>query len=63
MEIETRSGNMVVNYSEALVQLLRDVRQLRGMSFNVSRNIAQAALEGEKYYRYGIALKKVVSKI
>ena len=61
MEIETRSGNMVVNYSEALVQLLRDVRQLRGMSFNVSRNIAQAALEGEKYYRYGVALKKVAN--
>jgi dynein heavy chain 2 len=31
------------------------------MSFNVSRNIAQAALEGEKYYRYGVALKKVAN--
>lgn len=61
MEIETRSGNMMVNYSEALVQLLRDVRQLRGLNFNVSRNISAAALEGEKYYRYGVALKKVAN--
>ena len=61
MEIDSRSGNMVVNYSEALVQLLRDVRQLRGLAFNVSRNIANAAIEGEKYYRYGVALKKVAN--
>lgn len=61
MEIETRSGNMIVNYSEQLVQLLRDVRQLRGLNFNVSHNIASAASEGEKYYRYGVALKKVAN--
>jgi hypothetical protein len=54
MEIPTRgeeAGQLVVNYDERLVVLLREVRQLRELALTVPRDIADAATEGEKYYR------------
>jgi dynein heavy chain 2 len=58
MDIDS-SGRMVVNYSERLVQLLREVRQLTEMGFTVHDKISAVAQEGEKFYRYGVMLKKV----
>jgi dynein heavy chain 2 len=52
-------GNMVVNYSERLVALLRDTRQLTELGMAMPERIRRAAADAEKYYRYGVMLKKV----
>ena len=63
-----QSGVLVVNFSEALVRFLREVRQLDELGFEIPRNstnrsksIADKALEAERYYRYGILLKKTAN--
>jgi len=64
MEIPLRGkdeGAMVVNYDEKLVVLLREVRQLSELGCAVPREILETAVEGEKYYRYGVMLKKVAN--
>jgi dynein heavy chain 2 len=60
MEINA-AGLLTVNYSERLVTLLREHRQLRELGYAVPAPIAQAAQDGEKYYRYGVTLKKVAN--
>ncbi|KAJ1446203.1 dynein heavy chain and region D6 of dynein motor-domain-containing protein [Pelagophyceae sp. CCMP2097] len=60
MEID-RAGVLTVNYSSRLVQLLREVRQLTELGLAVPAKIAQAAAEGERYYRFGVTLKKVAN--
>ena len=60
MEI-THAGLLSVNYSSRLVQLLREVRQLSELELNVPLKIKKAAEEGERYYRYGVMLKKVAN--
>ena len=52
-------GNMMVNYSEKLVTLLKDSRHLSELGMAVPDKIRKAAADAEKYYRYGIMLKKV----
>ena len=37
------------------------VRQLRELGLTVPRDVAEAAAEGEKFYRYGVMLKKVAN--
>lgn len=79
MQIDARSGELVVNYSEFLVTLLRDVRQLSELSAQhkqqrskedssglsadewVPSRVRKVADEAEKYYRFGVALKKVAN--
>ncbi|RHY58768.1 hypothetical protein DYB34_000770 [Aphanomyces astaci] len=70
MEID-KAGILTVNYSEFLVTLLRDVRQLTELNATdpgskqrapwVPPRVLQVALEAEKYYRYGVTLKKVAN--
>ncbi|KAF0686502.1 Aste57867_21689 [Aphanomyces stellatus] len=64
MEID-KSGNLTVNYSEFLVTLLRDVRQLMELGHEsgkwVPPRVLEVATEAEKYYRYGVTLKKVAN--
>ena len=71
-----KEGVLVVNFSDELVQFLREVRQLDEMGFDIPRTtgrrgkggrggdrmkIADKAFEAEKYYRYGILLKKTAN--
>lgn len=76
MQID-KNGDLVVNYSEFLVTLLRDVRQLTELSAQhhetlslsaaskkddwVPLPVRKVAEEAEKYYRYGVTLKKVAN--
>ena len=62
MEIDTE-GNMKVNYSERLVVLLREVRQLSELGFadQIPKSVIEVAVEGEKFYRYGVMLKKTAN--
>ncbi|CAM9178225.1 unnamed protein product, partial [Hapterophycus canaliculatus] len=60
MNIDTK-GILVVNYSERLVTLLREVRQLSELGHSIPPKISKVATEGETYYRYGVMLKKVAN--
>jgi dynein heavy chain 2 len=90
MQIDARTGELIVNYSEFLVTLLRDVRQLSELSAQqrqlqlqyradsnkdgdinsgggvsvdewVPERVRKVAEEAEKYYRFGVTLKKVAN--
>jgi dynein heavy chain 2 len=61
-----RDGVLVVNFSEDLVCFLREVRQLDELGFDIPRGgrkkgILDKAQEAEKYFRYGILLKKTAN--
>ena len=60
MEVD-REGILVVNYSESLVRLIREVRQLRELGRKVPRDVVGVAEDGERYYRFGVMLKKVAN--
>eukprot|EP00753_Platysulcus_tardus_P014516 PLAT4386.4.p1 GENE.PLAT4386.4~~PLAT4386.4.p1 ORF type:complete len:4448 (-),score=2754.09 PLAT4386.4:79-13422(-) len=55
------AGQVVVNYSERLVQLLREVRQLAELGERIPSSIVKVAREGERFYRFGVALKKIAN--
>ncbi|KAL3981549.1 Dynein heavy chain N-terminal region 1 family protein [Acanthocheilonema viteae] len=59
MSIEQKGGNLIVNYSDRLVRLLREVRQLIGLGFVIPRKIIECANTGEQFYKYAIVLKQV----
>lgn len=63
-----RDGVLVVNFSEDLVRFLREVRQLDELGFEIPRatrrkekGLMEAALEAERFYRYGMLLKKTAN--
>ncbi len=60
-------GVLVVNFSEDLVRFLREVRQLDELGFDIPRGssrrkgILEAAIDAERFYRYGMLLKKTAN--
>ena len=64
-----RDGVLVVNFSEDLVRFLREVRQLDELGFDIPRasgrrkekGLMEAAVEAERFYRYGMLLKKTAN--
>uniref|UniRef100_A0AC35UGK5 Cytoplasmic dynein 2 heavy chain 1 n=1 Tax=Rhabditophanes sp. KR3021 TaxID=114890 RepID=A0AC35UGK5_9BILA len=59
MKMESEKGMITVSYSDKLVKLLREVRQLSSMGLTIPSKILNVAANGEKYYRHGIVLKQV----
>ncbi|VDN07166.1 unnamed protein product [Thelazia callipaeda] len=59
VNIEQKRGNLSVNYSDRLLQLLREVRQLIGLGFVVPRKIVECANTGEQFCKYAITLKQL----
>ncbi|KAK3801155.1 hypothetical protein RRG08_006872 [Elysia crispata] len=59
MELNHRDGKLRVNYSERLVTLLREVRQLSSIGFAVPAKIQHVADVAQKFYRHGVILKQV----
>ena len=65
-----RDGVLVVNFSDDLVRFLREFRQLDELGLELPKpssgargktTLADRAIEAEKYYRYGILLKKTAN--
>ena len=54
-----RDGKLHVNFSDRLVTLLREVRQLNGMGYDIPAKIQTAHDVSKKFYRYGVVLKQV----
>ena len=48
-----------VQYSDRLVSLLREVRQLSGLGFLVPAKIQHTAATAMKFYKHAVSLKKV----
>ncbi|XP_076467409.1 LOW QUALITY PROTEIN: cytoplasmic dynein 2 heavy chain 1-like [Babylonia areolata] len=59
MELNHKDGKMKVNYSERLVTLLREVRQLGALGFTIPSKIQNVANTAHKFYRHGVILKQV----
>jgi dynein heavy chain 2, cytosolic len=66
----TKDGILTVNFSDELVRFLREIRQLDDLGFDLpkpsnsksrTKNITDKAIEAQKFYRYGILLKKTAN--
>lgn len=59
MELQHKKGTLRVNYSDRLVRLLREVRQLTGLGYPVPAKIQHCATTAHKFYKHAIILKQV----
>ncbi|KAI2656493.1 Cytoplasmic dynein 2 heavy chain 1 [Labeo rohita] len=58
MELDHMDGKLKIQYSDRLVSLLREVRQLSALGFTIPAKIQQAANTADKFYRQAIILKQ-----
>lgn len=62
LEIDFKeSGLLKVNYSEKLVTLLRETRQLSTMGFSIPKKIKEAAETAQRFHRHGVILNQVAN--
>ncbi|XP_052794024.1 cytoplasmic dynein 2 heavy chain 1-like isoform X3 [Mya arenaria] len=59
MELDHKTGELVVNYGDRLVTLMREVRQLTALGFAVPAKIQHVSGTAQKFYRHGCILKQV----
>ncbi|XP_053095782.1 cytoplasmic dynein 2 heavy chain 1 isoform X3 [Pangasianodon hypophthalmus] len=59
MELDHVDGKLKVQYSERLVSLVKEVRQLSALGFTVPAKIIQAATVAERFHRQALVLKQV----
>ena len=59
MDLNHKDGKLRVNYSDRLVTLLREVRQLSSIGFAVPAKIQQVSNTAQRFYRHGVILKQV----
>lgn len=59
MELDHTDGRLKIQYSDRLVSLLREVRQLAALGFAIPAKIQQAANTADKFYRQAVVLKQV----
>lgn len=59
MELDHIDGRLKIQYSDRLVSLLREVRQLAALGFVIPAKIQQAANTADKFYRQAVVLKQV----
>ena len=59
MELAHSDGKLRVHYSDRLVTLLREVRQLSAFGYTIPAKIQQTAATAAKFYKHGIILKQV----
>ncbi|KAG7247632.1 hypothetical protein CRUP_038140, partial [Coryphaenoides rupestris] len=59
MDLDHVDGRLKIQYSDRLVALLREVRQLSALGFAVPAKIQQAANTADKFYRQAVVLKQV----
>ncbi|PNI44695.1 DYNC2H1 isoform 3 [Pan troglodytes] len=59
MELDSKDGSLKVHYSDRLVILLREVRQLSALGFVIPAKIQQVANIAQKFCKQAIILKQV----
>lgn len=59
MELDHKSGTLNILYSDRLVTLLREVRQLSALGFAIPAKIQHAANTAQKFCKQAVILKQV----
>ena len=59
MELNHRDGKLQVHYSDQLVALLREVRQLSSLGYTIPAKIQHTSATAQKFYRHAVILKQV----
>lgn len=59
IELDHSDGKLKIHYSDRLVSLLREVRQLSALGFAIPAKIQHTANTAQKFYRQAIILKQV----
>ncbi|KAJ3022561.1 Cytoplasmic dynein 2 heavy chain 1 [Thoreauomyces humboldtii] len=59
MDLDYTDGKLKVNFSDQLVTLIREIRQLLSMGFGVPTQLQKVAETAQRYYRHGVVLKQV----
>ncbi|XP_075054902.1 cytoplasmic dynein 2 heavy chain 1 [Mixophyes fleayi] len=59
MELDHSNGALKIHYSDRLVALLREVRQLSALGLVIPAKIQQAAKTAQKFYKQAVILKQV----
>ena len=58
MELSHEDGKLHVHYSDKLVTLLREVRQLAAFGFTIPVKIQSTANTAQLFYKHGVILKQ-----
>ncbi|XP_032878557.1 cytoplasmic dynein 2 heavy chain 1 isoform X2 [Amblyraja radiata] len=59
IELDHSDGKLKIHYSDRLVSLLREVRQLSALGFAIPAKIQHTANTAQKFYRQAVILKQV----
>ncbi|XP_078258652.1 cytoplasmic dynein 2 heavy chain 1 isoform X1 [Rhinoraja longicauda] len=59
IELDHSDGKLKIHYSDRLVSLLREVRQLSALGFAIPTKIQHTANTAQKFYRQAVILKQV----
>ncbi|KAK6729947.1 hypothetical protein RB195_006787 [Necator americanus] len=59
MVLEQKRGTLNVNYSDRLIRLLKEVRQLASLGLKIPSKIINCVNQGEKFFRFGVVLKQI----
>ncbi|ETN70298.1 hypothetical protein NECAME_14873 [Necator americanus] len=59
MVLEQKRGTLNVNYSDRLIRLLKEVRQLASLGLKIPSKIINCVNQGEKFFRFGVVLKQM----
>ncbi|KAK9815706.1 hypothetical protein WJX72_008353 [[Myrmecia] bisecta] len=61
LQVDPNTGHINLHYSEQLVVLLREVRQLQALGFLIRREVLAEVETAAKFYRHSLVLKQVVN--
>ena len=63
MDLDLNDGLLKVNYSDRLVQLLKEVRQLTELGYKkrIPKKVVDIVEIGKKFYKEAITLKQVAN--
>eukprot|EP01028_Stygiella_incarcerata_P004192 TRINITY_DN1890_c0_g1_i5.p1 TRINITY_DN1890_c0_g1~~TRINITY_DN1890_c0_g1_i5.p1 ORF type:complete len:4092 (-),score=1034.80 TRINITY_DN1890_c0_g1_i5:737-12970(-) len=61
LDTSDEDGHLHVHYSERLLALIKEVRQLVALGYSVSPKIQRAAKDAERVHKYAVELKQVAA--
>lgn len=63
MTLDLASSTLTVNYSDRLILLIRETRQLAelGLKGKVPAEVIETAEQGKRYYKEALSLKKIAN--
>ncbi len=61
MEFDHTAGDLLVNYSEKLVTLVKDARAIGELGFQYDKTIFKIVEQAKKFYKEGVCLKQIAN--